>query len=120
MLLYTYRPVRPIAVELNIIENTGDTIYEEINSNGHLSEVEETDFPSEASFSDDIEWKYEDIDDLRTDNHEYLENATDYISVVQSEKMLPSSDGYSIPTPEYLDLEEKSSDMPTETLYLNE
>ena len=66
------RPVQPIAVELNVIENIGDTIYEEINSNGHLPEVEETDFPSEASFPDDIESKYEDIDDLRTDKHEYL------------------------------------------------
>jgi len=124
--LYTYRPTQPIAVELNVIENIGDTIYEEINSNGHLPEVEETDFPSEASFPDDVESdlkdesKYEDIDDLRTDKHEYLECTTDSISVVQSEKSLPSSDGHSIPTPEYLDLEEKSSDMPTETLYQNE
>jgi hypothetical protein len=81
--LYTYRPVQPIAVELNVIENIGDTIYEEINSNGHLPEVEETDFPSEVSFPDDIESIYEDIDDLRTDKHEYLECATDSISVVQ-------------------------------------
>ena len=72
LLLYTYRPVQPIAVELNVIEKIGDTIYEEINSNGQLPEVEETDFPSEASFPDDIESKYEDIDDLRTDKHEYL------------------------------------------------
>ena len=120
MLLYTYRPVRPIAVELNVIENIGDTIYEEINSNGHLPEVEETDFPSEASFPDDIESKYEDIDDLRTDKHEYLECATDSISVVQSEEILPSYDVHNIPTPEYLDLEEQSSDMPTKTLYQNE
>jgi len=124
--LYTYRPTQPIAVELNVIENIGDTIYEEINSNGHLPEVEETDFPSEASFPDDVESdlkdesKYEDIDDLLTDKHEYLECTTDSISDVQSKKSLPSSDGYIIPTPEYLDLEEKSSDMPTETLYQNE
>ena len=109
-----------LAVELNVIDNIGDTIFEEINSNGHLAQVGETDFPSEASFPDDIELKYEDIDDFRTDKHEYLECATDSISVVQSEKFLPSSDDHSIPTPEYLDLEEKSSDMPTETLYQNE
>jgi len=60
------------------------------------------------------------IDDLRTEKHDYLECVTDYISVVQSGKNLPSSDGYIVPTPEYLDLEEKSSDIPTETLYLNE
>jgi len=126
LLLYTYRPAQPIIVELNVIENIGDTIYEEINSNEHLPETEETDFRSESSFSDAIESdlkdesKYEDIDDLRTDKHDYLECATNSISVVQSEKSLPSSDGYSIPTPGYLDLEEKSSDMPTETLYQNE
>ena len=126
MLLYTYRPAQTIAVELNIIENIGDTIYEEIYRNGHLPETEETYFRSESSLSDAIESylkdesKYEDIDDLRTDKHDYLECATDSISIVQSEKSTPSSDGYSIPTPEYLDLEEKSSDMPTETLYQNE
>ena len=117
--MYTYRPVQPIAVELNVIENIGDKIYEEINNNGHLPEVEETYFPSEALFPDDIESKYEDIDDLRTDKHEYLECATDSISVVQSEEMFPSSDVHNIPTPEYLDLEEKSSDIPTKTLYQN-
>jgi len=126
LLLFTYRPAQPITVELNIIENIGDTIYEEINSNGHLPETEETYFRSDSSFADAIESdlkdesKYEDIDDLRTDKHDYLECATDSITVVQSEKSIPSSDGYSIPTPEYLDLEEKSSDMPTETLYQNE
>jgi len=46
--------------------------------------------------------------------------ATDSISVVQSGKNLTSSDGYIGPTPEYIYLEEKSSDIPTETLYLNE
>ena len=60
------------------------------------------------------------IDDLRTEKHDYLECVTDYISVVQSGKNLPSSDGYIVPNPEYLDLLEKSSDIPTETLYLNE
>ena len=126
MLLYIYRPAQPITVELNVIENTGDTIYEEINSNGHLPETEETDFRSESSFSDAIESdlkdesKYEDIDDLRTDKHDYLECATDSITVVQSVKNFPSSDGHSIPTPEYLDLEEKSFDMATEILYQNE
>jgi hypothetical protein len=34
--------------------------------------------------------------------------------------MFPSSDVHNIPTPEYLDLEEKSSDIPTKTLYQNE
>ena len=126
MLLYTYRPAQPIIVELNVIENIGDTIYEEISSNEHLPETEETDFRSQSSFSDAIESdlkdesKYEDIDDIRTDKHGYLECATDSISVVQSGKSLPLSDGYLIPTPEYLDLEEKSSDIPTETLYQNE
>jgi hypothetical protein len=66
------------------------------------------------------ESKYEDIDDLRTDKQGYLEYATDSISVVQSGNSLPSSDGYIVPTPEYLDLEEKSSDIPTETLFQNE
>ena len=55
------------------------------------------------------------IDDLRTDKHDYLECATDSISVVQSGKSLPSSDGYIVTTPEYLDLEENSSDIPIET-----
>ena len=126
MLLYTYRQAQPTTVELNVIENTGDTIYEEINSNGHLPDTEETDSRSDASFTDDIgsdlndESRYEDIDDLRTDKHEYLECATDSISVVRSEKSITSSEVYIVPTPEYLDLEEKSSDMPIETLYLNE
>ena len=126
MLLYTYRQAQPTTVELNVIENTGDTIYEEINSNGHLPETEETDSQSEASFTDDIgsdlndESRYEDIDDLRTDKHEYLECATDSISVVRSEKSITSSEVYIVPTPEYLDLEERSSDMPIETLYPNE
>jgi hypothetical protein len=124
--LYIYRPVQPITVELNGIENTGGTIYEEINSNEDLPKLRKTDFRSESSFSDAIESdlkdesKYEDIDDLRTDKHDSLECAMDYISVVRSEKSLPSSDGHIIPTPEYLHLEEKSSDMPTETLYQNE
>ena len=109
-----------------MIENTGDTIYEDINSNGHLPETEETDSRSEASFTDDIgsdlndESRYEDIDDLRTDKHEYLECATDSISVVRSEKSITSSEVYIVPTAEYLDLEERSSDMPIETLYPNE
>ena len=126
MLLYAYRQAQPTTVELNVIENTGDTIYEEINSNGHLPETEETDSRSEASFTDDIgsdlndESKYEDIDDLRTDEHEYLECATDSISVVRSQKSITSSEVYSVPTPEYLDLEERSSDMPVETMYQNE
>ena len=126
MLLYAYRQAQPTTVELNVIENTGDTIYEEINSNGHLTETEETDSRSEASFTDDIgsdlndESKYEDIDDLRTDEHEYLECATDSVSVVRSEKSITSSEVYIVPTPEYLDLEERSSDMPIETLYPNE
>ena len=126
MLLYTYRQAQQTTVELNVIENTGDTIYEEINSNGHLPETEETDSRSEASFTDDIgsdlndESRYEDIDDLRTDKHEYLECATDSISVVRSEKSITSSEMYIVPTPEYLDLEERSSDMPIETLYPNE
>jgi hypothetical protein len=124
--LYAYRQAQPTTVELNVIENTGDTIYEEINSNGHLPETEETDSRSEASFTDDIgsdlndESKYEDIDDLRTDEHEYLECATDSVSVVRSEKSITSSEVYIVPTPEYLDLEERSSDMPIETLYPNE
>jgi hypothetical protein len=124
--LYAYRQAQPTTVELNVIENTGDTIYEEINSNGHLPETEETDSRSEASFTDDIgsdlndESKYEDIDDLRTDEHEYLECATDSISVVRSQKSITSSEVYSVPTPEYLDLEERSSDMPVETMYQNE
>jgi hypothetical protein len=124
--LYTYRQAQPTTVELNVIENTGDTIYEEINSNGHLPETEETDSRSEASFTDDIgsdlndESRYEDIDDLRTDKHEYLECATDFISVVRSEKSITSSEVYIVPTPEYLDLEERSPDMPIETLYPNE
>jgi hypothetical protein len=124
--LYIYRQAQPTTVELNVIENTGDTIYEEINSNGHLPETEETDSRSEASFTDDIgsdlndESRYEDIDDLRTDKHEYLECATDSISVVRSEKSITSSEVYIVPTPEYLDLEERSSDMPIETLYPNE
>jgi hypothetical protein len=124
--LYTYRQAQPTTVELNVIENTGDTIYEEINSNGHLPETEETDSQSEASFTDDIgsdlndESRYEDIDDLRTDKHEYLECATDSISVVRSEKSITSSEVYIVPTPEYLDLEERFSDMPIETLYPNE
>ena len=126
MLLYIYRQAQPTTVELNVIENTGDTIYEEINSNGHLPETEETDSRSEASFTDDIgsdlndESRYEDIDDLRTDKHEYLECATDSISVVRSEKSITSSEVYIVPTPEYLDLEERFSDMPIETLYPNE
>ena len=126
MLLYTYRQAQPTTVELNVIENTGDTIYEEINSNGHLPETEETDPRSEASFTDDIgsdlndESRYGDIDDLRTDKHEYLECATDSISVVRSEKSITSSEVYIVPTPEYLDLEERFSDMPIETLYSNE
>ena len=124
--MYTYRQAQPTTVELNVIENTGDTIYEEINSNGHLPETEETDSRSEASFTDDIgsdlndESRYEDIDDLRTDKHEYLECATDSISVVRSEKSITSSEVYIVPTPEYLDLEERFSDMPIETLYPNE
>jgi hypothetical protein len=124
--LYAYRQAQPTTVELNVIENTGDTIYEEINSNGHLPETEETDSRSEALFTDDIgldlndESKYEDIDDLRTDEHEYLECATDSISVVRSEKSITSSEVYIVPTPEYLDLEERSSDMPIETIYPNE
>ena len=67
--MYTYRPAQPTTIELNVIENTGDTIYEEINSNGHSPETEEADSRSEASFTDDIrsdlndESKYEDIDD---------------------------------------------------------
>ena len=123
MLLYAYRQAQPTTVELNGIENTGDTIYEEINSNEHLPETEETDSRSEASFTDDIgsdlndESKYEDIDDLRTDEHEYLECATDFISVVRSEKGITSSEVYIVPTPEYLDLEEMSSDVPVETIY---
>jgi hypothetical protein len=124
--LYIYRQAQPTTVELNVIENTGDTIYEEINSNGHLPETEETDSRSEASFTDDIgsdlndESRYEDIDDLRTDKHEYLECATDSISVVRSEKSITSSEVYIVPTPEYLDLEERFSDIPIETLYPNE
>ena len=124
--MYIYRQAQPTTVELNVIENTGGTIYEEINSNGHLPETEETDSRSEASFTDDIgsdlndESRYEDIDDLRTDKHEYLECATDSISVVRSEKSITSSEVYIVPTPEYLDLEERSSDMPIETLYPNE
>ena len=126
MLLYTYRQAQPTTVELNVIENTGDTIYEEINSNGHLPETQDTDSRSEASFTDDIgsdlndESRYEDIDDLRTDKQEYLECATDSISVIRSEKRITSSEVYIVPTPEYLDLEERSSDMPIETLYPNE
>jgi hypothetical protein len=58
------------------------------------------------------ESKYEDIDDLRADKHDYLECATDSISLVQSGKSLSSSDEYIVPTPEYLDIEEKSSDIP--------
>jgi hypothetical protein len=124
--LYAYRQAQPTTVELNVIENTGDTIYEEINSNGHLPKTEETDSRSEALFTDDIgsdlndESKYEDIDDLRTDKNEYLECATDSISAVRSEKSITSSEVYIVPTPEYLDLEERSSDMPIETLYPNE
>ena len=124
--MYIYRQAQPTTVELNVIENTGGTIYEEINSNGHLPETEETDSRCEASFTDDIgsdlndESRYEDIDDLRTDKHEYLECATDSISVVRSEKSITSSEVYIVPTPEYLDLEERSSDMPIETLYPNE
>ena len=126
MLLYTYRQAQPTTVELNVIENTGDTNYEEINSNEHLPETEETDSRSEASFTEDIgsglndESRYEDIDDLRTDKHEYLEYASDSISVVRSEKRITSSEVYIVPTPEYLDLEERSSDMPIETLNQNE
>lgn len=122
LLLYTYRPAHPIIVELNVIENIGDAIYEEINSNEHLPETGETDFRSESSFSDAIESDlkdesiYEEIDDLKTDKQGYLECATDSHSVVQSGESLPSSDGYLIPTPEYLDLEEKSFNIPTETL----
>ena len=125
-LLYTYRQAQSTTVELNIIENTGDTIYEEINSNGHLPETEEADSRSEASFTDDIasdlkdESIYEDIDDLRKDTHEYLECATDSSSVVRSEKSITSSEVYIYPIPEYLDLEERSSDMSIETLYPNE
>ena len=124
--MYTYRQAQPTTVELNVIENTGDTIYEEINSNGHLPETQDTDSRSEASFTDDIgsdlndESRYEDIDDLRTDKQEYLEWATDSISVIRSEKSITSSEVYIVPTPEYLDLEERSSDMPIETLYPNE
>jgi hypothetical protein len=124
--LYAYRQSQPTTVELNVIENTGDTIYEEINSNEHLPETEETDSRSEASFTDDIgsdlndESKYEDIDDLRTDEDEYLECATDSISVVRSQKSITSSEVYIVPTPEYLDLEERSPDVPVETLYQNE
>ena len=105
--MYTYRQAQPTTVELNVIENTGDTIYEEINSNEHLPETEETDSRSEASFTDDIgsdlndESRYE-------DKHEYLECATDSISVVRSEKSITSSEVYIVPTPEYLDLEERS------------
>jgi hypothetical protein len=62
------------------------------------------------------ESKYEEIDDLQTDEQGYLECATDSLSVVQSEESLPSSDGYIVPTPEYLDLEEKSFNIPTEIL----
>ena len=126
MLLYIYRPAQPISVELNVIENIGVTIYEEINSYEYIPEVEETVFRSESLFSDAIESdlkdesKYEDIDDLRTDEQGYLEYATDSISVVQSGNSLPSSDRYIVPIPEYLDLEEKSSDIPTETPYQNE
>jgi hypothetical protein len=40
------------------------------------------------------ESKYEDIDDLRTDQQGYLEYATESIGVVQSGNSLPSSDGY--------------------------
>ena len=124
--MYAYRQSQPTTVELNVIENTGDTIYEEINSNEHLPETEETDSRSEASFTDDIgsdlndESKYEDIDDLRTDEDEYLECATDSISVVRSQKSITSSEVYIVPTPEYLDLEERSPDVPVETLYQNE
>ena len=124
--MYIYRQAQPTTVELNVIENTGDTIYEEINSNGHLPETEETDSRSEASFTDDIgsdlndESRYEDIDDLRTDKHEYLECATDSISVVRSEKSITSSKVYIVPNSEYLDLEERFSDIPIETLYPNE
>ena len=120
--MYTYRPSQPISVELNVIENIGDTIYEEINSNKHLPETEETDFLSESSFSEAIESdlkdesKYEEIDDLKTDKQGYLECVTDSLSVVQSGESLPSSDGYNVPTPEYLDLEEKSFNIPTETI----
>ena len=123
--MHTYKQAQPTTVELNGIENTGDTIYEEINSNGHLPETEETDSRSEASFTDDIgsdlnnESKYEDIDDVRTDEHEYLECATDSISVVRSRKSITSSEVYIVPTPEYLDLEEMSSDVPVETIYQN-
>ena len=126
MLLYIYRPAQPISVELNVVENIGDTIYEEIDSNEHIPEVEETYFRSESLFSDAIESdlkdesKYEDIDDLRTDKQGYLEYATDSISVVQSGNSLPSSDGYIVPTSEYLDLEKRPSDIPTETLCQNE
>ena len=126
MLLYIYRPAQPISVELHVIENIGDTIYEEINSYKYIPEVEETVFRSESLFSDAIESdlkdesKYEDIDDLRTDKQGYLEYATDSIGVVQSGNSLPSSDGHIVPTPEYLDPEEKSCDIPTETLYQNE
>jgi hypothetical protein len=66
------------------------------------------------------ESRYEDIDDLRTDKHEYLECATNSISVVRSEKIITSSEVYIVPTPEYLDREERSSDMPIKTLYPNE
>ena len=44
----------------------------------------------------------------------------DSISVVRSDKSITSSEVYIVPTPEYLDLEERSSDMPIETLYPNE
>ena len=97
-----------------------------LTSTNTYRKLRKTDFRSESSFSDasesDLkdESKYEDIDDLRTDKHDSLECAMGSISVVRSEKSLPSSDGRNIPTPEYLDLEEKSSDMPTETLYQNE
>jgi hypothetical protein len=117
VLLYIYRPAQPISVELNVIENIGDTIYEEINSYEYIPEVEETD-AIESDLKD--ESKYEDIDDLRTDKQGYLEYATDSIGVVQSGNSLPSSDGHIVPTPEYLDPEEKSCDIPTETLYQNE
>ena len=124
--MYIYRPAQPIFVELNDIEKIGVTIYEEINSYEYIPEVEETVFRSESLFSDAIESdlkdesKYEDIDDLRTDKQGYLEYATDSISVVQSGNSLPSSDRYIVPIPEYLDLEERSSDIPTETPYQNE
>jgi hypothetical protein len=65
-------------VGVNVIENIGDAIYEEINSNEHLPETEETDFRSESSFADAIESdlkdesKYEEIDDLQTDEQGYF------------------------------------------------